>query len=146
MKFLSLFLSLFILCGCSNVESKKHIIPIHEYSEVENKIIDYMDVFNQKEKMYEIYYFQENCYHCLGIKSLVIEYALRNISPIYFIRITDDKGFISNDPEETVGTNNPLKAFCKMTPQLSQVKDGYILNTIVGHDDIKSYLSLKIGQ
>ena len=54
----------------------------------------------------------------------------------YFINIDQDYGFLSHSKEETIGTNDPLKSFSMMTPQLSIVENGYVKETYIGVDEI----------
>ena len=99
-------------------------------------MISYDEVFNINKAYYYIYYYQVNCYHCHGIKSKVIDFALRHKEEFYFIEIIEDKGFLSRTKEETIGTNDPLKAFALMTPQLSFVERGFIKETYIGNEEI----------
>lgn len=129
-KFLLLF---FILTSCSTA-SDSSIIK-HDYSEIQDIQISYLDVFNQKEDEYYVYYYQTTCYYCHGIKSKIINYALNN-PPFYFIGIVEDEGFLSHIKEETIGATDPLHAFSMMTPQLSLIKDRKVKETYIGVDEI----------
>ena len=72
------------------------------------------------------YDYQGDCYHCHGIKSKVISYALNSSLPFYFIRINGDEEYESTTKEETIGKSYYLYSFSGMTPQLS-----YISNKVV---------------
>ena len=98
--------------------------------------ISYLDVFFIPEEEYYIYYYQENGYHCHGIKSKVISFSLASPTSFYYVEVKEDYGFLSRLKEETLGTNDPMKAFALMTPQLSLVKNGYIAETYIGVDEI----------
>ena len=98
--------------------------------------ISYQDVFNMEEDEYYIYYYQESCYHCHGIKSKMINFALESEISFYFVEVVEDYGFLSRNKEDTIGTNDPMKAFALMTPQLSLVKYGYITETYIGEEEI----------
>ena len=124
-----------LLVGCST-QSPSSRIPKHEYEEIKDKQISYRDVFNVEEDIYYLYYYQLTCYHCNGIKSRMIEYALHSEIPFYFIEIEKDEGFLSRTAEETIGTNNPMEAFALMTPQLSLVENGYVTITVHGKEEI----------
>lgn len=129
------FLLIFmLLSSCQTSQESPH--QKYEYDDVKEKMIDCMDVFQNKPERYYIYYFQVNCYHCHGIKSKVISYSLINDLPFYFVEIKEDIGFLSHSKEETIGTNDPLKAFSLMTPQLSLVEYGYITSTYIGDEEI----------
>lgn len=132
--FSKFFTLLLFLTSCSHDPSSS--IHKYEYSDVSDRIIPYTDVFKQEGDEYYIYYYQENCYHCHGIKSKIISYALKNDTPFFFIKIEEDYGFLSHSKEETIGTNDPLKAFSLMTPQLSKVKDEIIIETYIGNEEI----------
>ena len=133
-KFLSFLTFLLLLTSCqtsSTLSSTKH-----DYSEIVEMKISYLDVFKQEENEYYIYYYQENCYHCHGIKSKVINFALNSETSFYFVEVIEDYGFLSRTKEDTIATNDPLKAFALMTPQLSLVKNGYITETYIGDEEI----------
>lgn len=123
-----------LLTGCSG--SNNISFTHYEYDVVSHLHISYEDVFNQWEDIYYIYYYQVDCYYCHGIKSKMIHYGLYGNIKMYFIEITEDYGFLSSAPEDTIGTSNYLEAFCKMTPQLSLVKDHIIVETYVGDEEI----------
>ena len=130
------FIILFtFLTSCSNVDISSSIHN-YEYSDISNKIINYLDVFNFGKEKYYIYYYQVNCYHCHGIKSKVIDYALYCEDPFYFVDVEKDYGFLSRTKEETIGTSNPYEAFALMTPQLSIVEGGKITETYIGDEEI----------
>ena len=122
------------LVSCSTQESSS--IHKYEYSDVEDKKISYLDVFMQPEESYYIYYYQESCYHCHGIKSKVIWFALNNTKAFYFVEVDKDYGFLSRTKEDTIGSNDPMTAFALMTPQLSLVESHYIVQTYIGNDEI----------
>ena len=126
---------LLLLTGCSS-SSTSSSIHKHEYSEIIDKKISYLDVFNVEDSNYYLYYYQEDCYHCHGIKSKVISFALNSESAFYFIEVEKDYGFISRTKEDTISTNDPMKAFALMTPQLSLVDNGYIKETYIGVEEI----------
>ena len=130
----SFFAILLLLTSCSTSENSS--IHKYEYSDVEDKKISYLDVFRQEEKRYYLYYYQETCYHCHGIKSKVISFSLTSEEPFYFVEVTKDYGFLSRTKEDTIGTNDPMKAFALMTPQLSLVEQGCIVNTYIGPEEI----------
>ena len=127
-------ISLLILGSCSTNTSS--FIHKYEYSDIENKKVSYLDVFSCSNKRHYIYYYQVDCYHCHGIKSKIISFALYSEEDVYFIEVKEDYGFTSHTKEETIGTNNPLAAFALMTPQLSLVEKGRVKETYIGVDEI----------
>lgn len=132
---LLIFITIF-LSSCSSGESGSSIIQRHKYEEVENITISYLDVFNIEEERYYLYFFQTTCAHCLEIKDRMIEFALSEKEKIYFVEIKKDEGFLSESPIDTLYTSDPLKAFSKVTPQLSLVEEGMITNTVIGKEEI----------
>ena len=126
------FLLLLTNCQTSSTQSSTK----HDYNEIAELKISYLDVFNVEENEYYIYYYQESCYHCHGIKSKVISFALDSDIGFYFVEVIEDYGFLSHTKDETIGTNDPMKAFALMTPQLSLVKNGYIAETYIGNEEI----------
>ena len=129
------FLSfLLLLTGCSTPSTPS--FHKHEYSEIEDRKISYLDVFNVESDRYYLYYYQESCYHCHGIKSKVISFALASKDPFYFVEVIEDYGFTSRNKEDTIGTNDPMQAFALMTPQLSIVESGFIVETYIGDEEI----------
>ena len=139
-KFLSFLFIFLFLSSCSNSNSSS--IHRHEYIDVIDKQISYLDVFNIDSSYYYIYYYQVDCYHCHGIKSKVIGFSLSTDDPFYFIEVKEDYGFTSRRKEDTLGSNDPLSAFAMMTPQLSIVEDGYIIETYIGDEEILNIIEL----
>ena len=133
-KFFRILTFLLLLTSCQNNQTPSN--SKHEYSEIVEMKISYLDVFSIQENEYYIYYYQESCYHCHGIKSKVISFALNSEVSFYFVEVIEDYGFLSRTKEDTIGTNNPMKAFALMTPQLSLVKNGYIAETYIGDEEI----------
>ena len=131
MRFLTFLL---LLTSCQNNQTTSN--SKHEYSEIVEMKISCLDVFSIQENEYYIYYYQESCYHCHGIKSKIISFALNSEVSFYFVEVIEDYGFLSRTKEDTIGTNDPLKAFALMTPQLSLVKNGYITETYIGDEEI----------
>lgn len=130
-----LLLSFLLLSSCSIETTSSHFV-VHNYDEIEEYKISYLDVFKRKDQVYYLYYYQTTCFHCTGIKTKIIEYAINSEIPFYFVEIEKDEGFLSYYPKDTIGTNNPLKAFARMTPQLSKVEKGKIKETVVGTEEI----------
>ena len=133
-KFFRILTFLLLLTSCQNNQTPSN--SKHEYSEIVEMKISYLDVFFIQDNEYYIYYYQESCYHCHGIKSKVISFALNSEVSFYFVEVIEDYGFLSRTKEDTIGTNDPLKAFALMTPQLSLVKNGYITETYIGDEEI----------
>lgn len=134
--FLAFILTLLISCSSSLSSNEQKRVARHDYKEVEHLSISYLDAFDMKEERYYLYYYQTTCSHCLEIKDYIIDYALRDIEKIYFIRIEKDEGFLSSTISETLFTNDPLKSFMMVTPQLSLVENGYVTKTVVGKKEI----------
>lgn len=127
------------LIGCSSSEEDSSI-ERHYYSEIESISINYDEVFLKEESLYYIYYYQYDCLHCAQIRNKIIAFALKSEMPFYFVDIEEDYGFLSHTVEETIGTNDPLKAFCLTTPQLSIVENHYIKETYINNETIVNYL------
>ena len=134
-KFLSLFL---VLTSCTS--QRENSKDKYNYDDVLDKQISYLDVFNVESSRYYLYYYQLNCYYCHGIKSKVIKFSLDSKIPFYFVEIKEDYGFLSHSKEETIGTNDPMRAFSMMTPQLSLVEDGTISETYLGEEEIMNII------
>ena len=126
------FLYLFFVVLQFGCKIEQTINRKYEYDDVRYMHINAEDVFNVNEYQYYIYYYQVDCYHCHGIKSKIIGFALNCKIPFYFIEIKEDIGFLSHDKEETIGTNNYLKSFASVTPQLSLIKGGFLRETYLG--------------
>lgn len=129
-----ILLSIFTLCACNNETSISY--QKHDYNEVENLHISYLDVFNIELEEYYIYYYQIDCYYCHGIKSKIIEFSFREDVNLYFINIEKDEGFLSYTLEDTIGATDPYHAFCFKTPQLSKVVHQKVVETYLGDKDI----------
>ena len=126
---------LLILTSCSNSFSSSSRIK-YDYPLIEEYKIPYTEVFNIDKEEYYIYYYQTMCYHCMKIKSTMIEYCLNNKGTMYFIEVLKDEGFRSIDKEDTIGATDPLDAFAFMTPQLSLVKYKTVIETYLGEEEI----------
>ena len=133
-RFLRFLLFCFLLVSCDVADSTTSFK--HDYSELITMNIKYDEVFKIEKELYYIYYYQTSCYHCHGIKSKVIDFAINHSDSFYFVEIIKDEGFTSRTKEDTIGTNDPLKAFALMTPQLSLVKNGIIAETYIGQEEI----------
>ena len=134
----------FFTFSCSPISSSSQsIVRIknHDYDEIITAKINYFDVFNQNEDEYFLYYFSETCYHCVGIKNEIIDFALSSEVTVYFVEVEERFG-VYDDVNKTVGTSNPLEAFANQTPQLSLVKDKEIYYSICG-EDVELFLFTK---
>lgn len=137
-RFFNFLLLLPLLVSCSSKDESSS--RKYEYDDVKEKQISYLDVFNFNSDKYYLYYYQTTCYHCHGIKSKVIQFALESSDPFYFVEVTEDYGFLSHSKEETIGTSDPMRAFSMMTPQLSIVIDGFVKETYIGSEEIMNII------
>ena len=74
--------SILFVSSCGSARTQK---VEHNYHEIKDDLIDWIEVFEQPEPYYLVYFYSERCGHCSSIKSEVISYYLKHIKRMYFV-------------------------------------------------------------
>lgn len=131
---LPIVITSFQFYSCQN---ENHFLSIteHEYSEVSNKIIDFDACFEINEEDYYVYIFSPFCGHCRRIQNPVIEFALSELFPIYFVYYTEEIKVV-NDVTSTIGVSSISGLAILGVPTLIYIEDKIVKLNIAGADKI----------
>ena len=132
-----LFLS-FLLSACIRINDKD-LPKEHSYEEVNHLKIAYNTMFSQANQAYFVYFYSFYCGHCEHIKNDVIEFALSDKHPIYFVEYTSEIPILSN-VENTIGAKNISDFGILGTPTIAVIKDYEVRKNIAGESNILSLL------
>ena len=112
-----LLLSLLISgCGSSTSEEPK----IFDYSDVV-LIINWLDIFNQPDTNYSVYFFNQTCGHCNELKQEILTYYFENYEKLYFVETDDNTIF--GPQNDLTGIDSIDEFFIFGTPFLINVDD-----------------------
>lgn len=121
-------------CGGASQEKSKEDIPIHNYSEVADRMIDWYSSLSQKDNKYYVYCYSNICKYCDEIKNEVIDISLKHKKNIYFcnsnIRIEE------LDPSATIGMSNIEDLYIRGFPSLIEVNNAIVMNNTVGKSKV----------
>ena len=135
-KLISLVIPLMILSSCQASETKK---VEHNYHEIRDDLIDWVEVFNQPEHDYLVYFYSERCGHCASIKSEVISYYLKNIKRMYFV--CTDYDAIYGPQADLRGINNIDDFYIFGTPFLVELFEHTVIEYYAGTNAILNYIN-----
>ena len=154
MKFISLihqFLSILILQSCSVLRtsipfSSSSLITVeahagYTYEDIDDKVTYWSNIFTRLEDDYLIYLFSTTCNHCNAIKEEVIEFALSDIYPIYFI-YSSPEITIDSKKAENIGVSSLSELGIRGYPTLLVLDDKVVTKNLAGESQITSYLRL----
>ena len=143
MKKISLFLLLLLLTGCATGRKPPSSYPEHSYDEVSFLKIDYKDCFNQTNQSYLLYFYQETCHDCSLIKNEVIDFALNNQMPIYFIEANNSfpYRYSYNEIDKTIGATKYTDIWVGLTPEIVTINNYLAVDNKVGSNDVSYVLS-----
>lgn len=143
MKRLLLVSLLCSLTSCSSTTSENSfdssLLSTHDYSEVEDKTINWTDLFNIDSVQYYAYIFSYTCGHCKNIKDIVIDFALRKDN-FYFIEYTKDIPIVV-DVEVTLNQNDLNNIGILGTPSLLEVYNKMLIMNIAGEKEISKFIA-----
>lgn len=120
--------------SCQNEEQYSSSAE-REYSEVSDKIIEFSSCFAVNEQDYYVYIFSPFCGHCRKIKNSIIEFALKNIYPTYFIYYTEEIE-VTSDVSFTIGANSIFELAILGVPTLIYIEEKVVKSNIAGADKI----------
>ena len=135
-KLTSLVIPLLLLVGCSN--AKKQEPENHNYHEIRNNLIDWVDVFNQLEHDYIVYFYSERCGHCNSNKNDIISYYLTTDNKMYFV--CTDLDAIFGSQKDLRGIDNIDDFYIFGTPFLIRLQEYVVSEYYAGTNAILNYI------
>lgn len=142
-------LALIVLVGCSpskTVEDVNKEDPptesVLDYSIVETSI-SWVDVFEQIEERYLVYFYSEYCGYCRNIKEEFLSYYLLNKEKIYFVDAIKEKAVYHSGAEGIIGIDNIDDYYIPGTPFLVEFTNWQVTNYYMGMEAIRMYVSQK---
>ena len=135
-KISSVVIPLLLLTGCSNV--KKQEIKNHNYHEIRNDLIDWVDIFNQPEHDYIVYFYSERCGHCNSIKNDIISYYQTTSKKMYFVCTDFDAVF--GQQKDLTGIDNVEDFYIFGTPFLIRLQEYIVTEYYAGTTAILNYI------
>ena len=130
-------------CSPSNKTTTKSTnnqdYPILDYKIVDTSI-SWIDVFEQEEERYLVYFYSEYCGYCKSVKEEFISYYLLNKEKIYFLDAFKEKAIYKNDPSKLIGGDNIEDFYIPGTPFLVELINWSITNYYFGAESIKMYV------
>ena len=135
-KLFLVFLSLLFI-GCTNRKSGGSI-PELDYSIVKTHI-NWIDIFNQQEVDYFVYFYSTTCAHCRNIKQEILNYYLSEKSYLYFLCMDkiDDR---YKQPYDITGICDSNKLYIFGTPFLIEVKNYKVYQYYAGEKSILEFI------
>ena len=135
-KLFLVFLSLLII-GCANRKSSASI-PELDYSIVKTHI-NWIDIFNQQEVDYFVYFYSTTCAHCRNIKQEMLNYYLSEKSYLYFLCMDkiDDR---YKQPYDLTGICDSNKLYIFGTPFLIEIKNYKVYQYYAGEKSILEFI------
>ena len=99
--------------------------------------------FKPNDISYLLYYYQVDCHDCQIVKDEIIDFAINNYHPIYFIKISTPhthKYDVSNI-DLTIGKNKADEVWVGVTPQIATIENHVVVNNKYGVIDVEYILS-----
>lgn len=143
LKYTLLLIPFLVSCGLTNtkeLESEYSNISPHDYSEVDDKLILWENVFFQEDDFYYCYIFSKTCSHCNAIKDYVIDYALRK-NNMYFVEYNKDIPIMS-DVSSTIDATSIDNIGILGTPTLLEVFNHALISNVAGEKNILQKLQI----
>ena len=135
----------FILMSCSAQpsEKEKEEKPTLDYDLIEDRIIEWDDVFKQEENAYLVYFYSETCGHCKAIKQDVLTYYLKNEEIMYFVKNPDKDEYFAPTSYKIIGISTIEDLRIYGVPGLLEIVEHEILNYHFGEKQILDYLTVQ---
>ena len=119
-KILLLAIPLLFSCSTNQAQEKAPEIKHHNYEEVSDKTINWIDVF-LKPSDYCVYFFSRTCPYCDSIRDEVIEIALTHKTTIYFCNDNAIETDPHLDAKSTIGIGDINEFRIKGFPSIIKV-------------------------
>lgn len=128
------------ICGCqmkSNEDSNTN--RQYDYSDVEEKKIEWNELFSIEKESYLVYIYSPTCGHCNEIKQSVIEFALQS-DDFYFVLFAKEIN-VGNHIENSIGADNIDEVVILGTPTLLVIRNHVLTDNIAGSSTILTTLT-----
>ena len=130
-----------ILTSCKDTinfsvsNSSISITKAYTYEDIKHLQIEWKDINNLANSTYFTYFYDEKCHYCNSIKNDIIDFAISDKVPIYFVKSSNDIQF-GTYIENTIGESNLSYIFIKGFPSLICFEKGKVSLNIYGSVDI----------
>ena len=134
--------SLAIVASCSPVSDATISKSIKAKQEILNAYqIPWLELLNQRENNYLVFVYSETCGYCHDMLDEIIDFALSDILPTYFINTQNNEVPISSEYVTNISDINALSI--RGTPTVIEVKEGVVISNSAGLDECLNYLANK---
>ena len=134
--------SLAIVASCSPVSDAAISKSIKAKQEILNTYqIPWLELLNQRENNYLVFVYSETCGYCHDMLDEIIDFALSDILPTYFINTQNNEVPISSEYVTNISDINALSI--RGTPTVIEVKEGVVISNNAGLDECLNYLANK---
>ena len=136
MKIIKFMIPLLALTGCSknNMISQTEVSEELSYTLIEDKTIEWDQIFDVELDDYYTYIYSPTCGHCNEIKNTVINYGL-NHDDFFFVLYNKDIPVIT-EKDSIIGNTSIEEIGVVGTPSLFHILNGVLIENIVGSNAI----------
>ena len=144
-KLFTVSFALLVSCSApSNNTNKIKEVPsdnpsVLDYKDVTTSI-KWIDIFEQLEERYLVYFYSESCGHCKSVKEEFISYYLLNKEKIYFLDTVKENAIFKNDAPNLIGKDNLEDFYVPGTPFLAEFTSWTITNYYFGESAVRNYI------
>ncbi len=136
--FTLLSLTLLSINSCQ-ISQNNDTYSTYDYDLVNDKHINYEDIFNINMNHYFVYIYSKTCFYCISIKDEIIHIGLNN-DDIFFIEYNESIP-INEDIDSTIGVSSVDDLFIIGTPTLIEIVGGKVVVNTYSKDLILSLLA-----
>ena len=111
---------------------------MHFFSLFSNHVFDWINVFEQEEADYLVYFYSERCGHCNSIKNDIINYYLTTSNRMYFV--CTDYDAIYGPQKDLRGVNNIDDFYIFGTPFLVRIQNYTVSEYYAGTTAILNFI------
>ena len=124
-----------LLMGCKKSVTSSETVSssetvIYDYDVVQDKMIDWNNLFSIEKDKYSVYIYSTRCGHCNEIKQDVISHALNDDS-FYFVEYNQSIP-ITDNIEPTIGKSSVEDISILGTPTLLVIENKILIKNIAG--------------
>ena len=128
-----------LLSSCKN---KGEVI--YDYEDVNERKIQWNEIFFPANTGYFVYIYSNNCGHCMNIKQKIINFIVDDLYPTYIVEF-DSNIPISNNVDDTIGATNYNDVKIKGTPTLLMIENHILIMNVAGENQISSIIDYYIN-
>ena len=138
---------LLLISSCSNNPGSEEKAEIEtnsgklDYSITKQDQIKWVDVFNQKEERYMVYFYSEYCGYCRSIKEEILNYYLLEKDRFYFVDAIEEEAVFHAPANGIIGCDNIEDFYIAGTPMLVEFTDWIVTNQYTGVENIRLYIT-----